>query len=119
MEKVRSTNWCLVLYQDDVTHVKALEIIKEKYNYACILHDKDMNSNNELKKAHYHVVLYTGRNAKWNTSIANDLGIEVNYLQQCKNRDKALEYLIHFNDSSKYQYNINDVQGDMKTRLKL
>lgn len=118
MEKFRSRRFCLLLYtSEDETHIKALDYIKNNYeSYAYIIHDKDTNKENELKKAHTHVVLEFN-NARWSSSLAEELGITSNYLQNCKNFEKALDYLIHFNDDTKYQYDISEVKGNLKKQL--
>lgn len=56
-------------------------------------------------------------NATWNTPIAKELGIHPNYVRQAKNLDNSLLYLLHYNDIDKAQYNIDDVQGSLKTKL--
>lgn len=118
MEKFRSRRFCLLLYtSEDESHIKALEYIKNNYeSYAYIVHDKDTNKDNELKKAHTHIVLEFN-NARWSSSLAEELGITPNYLQNCKNFEKALDYLIHFNDDTKYQYDISEVKGNLKKQL--
>lgn len=118
MEKFRSRRFCLLLYtSEDESHIKALEYIKNNYeNYAYIVHDKDTNKDNKLKKPHTHIVLEFN-NARWSSSLAEELGIIPNYLQNCKNFEKALDYLIHFNDDTKYQYSINEVKGNLKKQL--
>jgi len=45
------------------------------------------------------------------------LEIESNYIQECRNFEKALDYLIHFNDDTKYQYPIDEVHGNLKLKL--
>lgn len=118
MEKFRSRKFCLLLYpNEDKTHKKALAYIKLNYDYALIVHDKDTNENNEIKKAHTHIVV-SFLNAKWNTALAEELGITSNYIEKCRDMDKALEYLIHYNDDTKHQYDIELVQGNLKTQLK-
>lgn len=102
---------------EDPTHKKALEFIKNNYDCAYIVHDKDLTDQNEIKKSHTHVVI-SFSNAKWNTSIANELGITSNYIQKCRDFEKALDYLIHFNDDSKHQYDIDEVHGNLKAKLK-
>ena len=117
MEKFRSRKFCLLLYpNEDKTHKKALEYIKLNYDYALIVHDKDTNENNEIKKAHTHVVV-SFSNAKWNTALAEELGITDNYIEKCRDLDKALEYLIHYNDDTKHQYDIELVRGNLKSKL--
>ena len=117
IEKFRDRTMALMLYPEDSTHVQAIEKIKESYDYAFILHDKDCDEDGVVKKAHWHVVLRF-KNQNWNSSIAKDLGIELNYIQKVKNFDNALQYLIHYNDSDKYQYDLSEVKGNLKNRLK-
>lgn len=118
MEKFRSRKMCLLLYpKEDETHKKALEFIKLNYDYALIEHNQDKNENGEIKKPHTHIVI-SFPNAKWNTAIAEELGITCNYIEKCRSLDSALEYLIHYNDDTKHQYDIDEVQGNLKNKLK-
>ena len=117
MEKFRSRKMCMLLYPEDETHKKALEYIKLNYDYAMITHDQDLNEEGEIKKSHTHIVI-TFPNAKWKTAIADELGITLNYIEKCRSLDNALEYLIHYNDDTKHQYDIEEVQGSLKSQLK-
>jgi hypothetical protein len=114
--KFRSRNFCILLYPDNQEHSNALEYIKNNYDYAYILHDKDVTDTGEIKKSHIHVVL-TCVNAKWNTALADEIGLTSNFIQSCRNYDNALGYLIHFADDSKHQYSIDEVQGTLKNKL--
>jgi len=116
MNKFRSRKFCLLLYPEDEMHMTAIGIIKLSYDYAMICHNQDYDDNGELKKEHYHIVLSLP-NAVWNTALAKDLGIEVNYIQHCRNENLALGYLIHFNDEDKYQYDVDEVKGNLKSKL--
>ena len=117
-EVFRSRAMCLMLYEEDETHRKAMDIIAESgYNYACICHDADVEDDGvTVKKPHYHYVIRF-RNGQWSSALASDLGIKHNYIQKCKSVDYALLYLIHFNDMNKFQYDVDDVQGNLKARL--
>ena len=126
-KNVRDRKFNLILYPDCESHVKALEKIKSEYDYAYILHDKfseqelggkdiDENDTRE-KKAHWHVVLNVGKNPRWLSAVADDLGISDNYVRQCKNRDNSLLYLIHYNNPDKYQFSLNDVVGTLAPRI--
>lgn len=118
MEKFRSRKFCMLLYPlEDESHKKALDFIKLNYDYAMIEHNQDLNDQGEVKKTHVHVVVSFG-NAKWNTALAEELGIKLNYMQKCRSLSNALEYLIHYNDEQKHQYSIDDVQGNLKSQLK-
>lgn len=127
--KFRSRSISFLLYPDDFSHVYAMEQIKSNYDYVAILHDKDFYAEDvlaedgtlkyakgEIKKAHWHVILRF-KNATWNSAICKELGIEINYSEQIRNFDNAMMYLIHYNDSDKYQYDVKEVFGTFKNRL--
>lgn len=116
MEKFRSTNFNLVLYEEDESHRQAIEFITKNYDYAMICHDRDTDEDGVVKKAHYHIILKFP-NQKWNTALASELNITENYIENCKNLKNSLLYLIHFYDKDKFQYDIKDVCGNLKKRL--
>lgn len=116
IKRFRDRNLLLVLYEEDKTHKKAIDKIKTSYDYAMICHDKDTDENGEIKKPHYHVVLKF-KNPKWNTSLADELGITPNYIEEPRSLKKSLEYLIHYNEPEKYQYSIDEVSGNLKDML--
>lgn len=119
--KFRSRTYVAVLYPEDETHAACMEKLKSGgYNFAAILHDKDVYEDGEqsgqLKKEHWHVCLKF-KNAVYNTALAKELGITQNYLEQSHDLDAALLYLVHFGYESKHQYNLEDVYGPLQTRL--
>lgn len=114
--KYRDRCHCLLLYPDDNTHMEALRRIERSYDYAYILHDRDYTEDGEIKKPHYHVLVRFGQ-ARWSSAICTELGIKENYIEKPRNFKNALLYLIHFNDSDKAQYDVNEVKGTLKTRL--
>lgn len=119
--KIRDRKYCAIVYPDDETHVQAIEKLKSGgYNFAAILHDKDVYEDGEhigeLKKPHWHVVIKFP-NAVWQNSLAKELGISSNYLEQAKNLDNALLYLVHDGYEDKAQYDLNEVFGPLQTRL--
>ena len=116
MNTFRSRRFCILLYPDNNEHKTVIENIKNMYDYAIILHDKDWDENGELKKPHYHAIIQTN-NAIWNTALSIRIGIELNLIQNCRNFELALNYLIHFNDDSKFQYDIANVDGTLKSKL--
>lgn len=114
--KYRGRVHMLLLYPEDETHMAALKFIEQNYEYAYILHNRDNDESGEIKKEHFHVVVRFG-NATWNTAVAKELGIEINYIQQARNIDNALMYLLHYNDKDKTQYDFEEVKGTLKQRL--
>lgn len=116
MKDLRSRCYHLILYPDDEEHCKTLDLITNSYNYALILHDKDMLENSDtLKKAHWHVILYF-QNAKYLNSLAEELQIKPNYIRT-EELKKGLEYLIHKNNKDKYQYDVEEVKGPLRENL--
>lgn len=120
-QKFRDRKFCAVLYPEDATHAAAVEKLKSGgYNFAGILHDKDVYEDGEhqgeTKKPHWHIVIRF-KNAVWNTAIAKELGIEPNYLEACSNVDSALLYLVHFGNEEKFQYEFESVFGPLQVRL--
>lgn len=113
---IRSRCFHLVLYKEDNDHLNALDLIQNEYNFAYILHDKDIiEDTGELKKPHWHVILYFD-NPHYLLSLAKDLGIKPNYIKTDELK-KGLEYLIHKNNPDKYQYPIDEVKGPLKDKL--
>ena len=126
-DKYRSRVHMLLLYPSDEAHALALEKIKASYDYAGILHDRDYWTEKDekenpihiagtLKKEHWHIVLRF-QHAQWSTAICKELGIEHNYIEDVKRFENALQYLIHYNDTDKAQYNLDEVFGNMKPKL--
>lgn len=119
--QIRSRNYCAVLYPEDATHAACIEkLLNGGYNFAGILHDKDVYEDGEnkgqLKKPHWHIVIkFT--NAIRCSALSKDLGIEPNYLQKCSSLDSALLYLVHEGNADKYQYDHEAVFGPLKSKL--
>lgn len=119
IQKFKDRKYVAVLYPEDPTHVSAMDKLKSGgYDYAAILHDSDVyetdgegHKKGDLKKPHWHVVIRFSPNALWNTAVAKDLGIEPNYLEKCRNLNKALLYLVHRDHLEKFQYDLPDVFG--------
>ncbi len=119
--KYRSRLYAAVLYPEDDTHVECMEKLQTNgYNFAAILHDKDVYEDGEhkgeLKKPHWHIVLRF-KNAVWNTAVAKELGITPNYLEACKDQDASLLYLVHYGREEKAQYDYEEVFGPMRIKL--
>lgn len=117
MTNYKSRKHCLLLYPEDSSHMSAISYIEQNYSYAYILHDKDINQETgEIKKPHYHVII-SFNSAKWRSALSKELNISENYIQNCNNYEKALEYLIHYNEELKHQYDIGEVKGNLKQKL--
>lgn len=127
IEKYRARVHMILLYPDNKKHLEVLTKIAKSYDYAGITHDRDTwtvedekknpeHKQGEQKKEHIHIVLRTP-NATWNTAICKELGLEEKFCEQVKNIDRALQYLLHYNEPDKTQYSIEDVYGGLRTKL--
>lgn len=115
-KKYRSRNYNLLLYPDNESHSNAMELIRKTYKYAACLHTLDLKDDGTLKKPHWHVVVRFAQ-ARWNTALADELGIETRFLESTKSVEKSLKYLIHADHPEKAQYEIESVEGDLKVLL--
>ena len=127
MEKYKSQTHMLLLYPDNEEHVNALSKIEKSYDYLAIQHDRDYftakdeqknpkNKAGTLKKPHFHIIIRE-KNQRWNTAICKDLGIETRFCEDVSNFERSLQYLIHFNDTDKAQYDVEETFGTLKNRL--
>ena len=114
--KPRSRYKGLILYDDDETHKIAIDLLKTNFIYKGILHDKDIDENGEIKKAHYHFVVRLD-SAQTNDYLAKILGIKENYIQIVYSLKGALDYLTHSNQPDKYQYTKECLFGDLPMNL--
>lgn len=84
---------------DDWTH----KLDKLGIGYACVLHDKDIDTNGQLKKAHMHFFFLNPVKEKEKKYISACLG--VNYMgQNVRSVQGMYEYLTHENETDKYHY---------------
>lgn len=124
-ENSKSRRWGLILWLDNQDNVKALEYIKRHYdNFIYVLHDQDtydediiedgiiIHKKGDLKKAHYHVLLYFPNQKKVSTLI-NQLNIQLNNIYPISSFTGQLRYLVHYDDEDKFQYPRSCVKGSL------
>lgn len=109
----------MLIYEDSETydwHEVLARVMEYSDQWAYIRHDKDIDSVQrdgvevqEIKKPHYHVCMRF-KTPRIRQTVANNLGIEKNYIQRAVKGWKAVNrYLIHLDDDDKYQYPWYDV----------
>lgn len=114
------------LYPEDAEHLKILEYIKKYYEYAYILHNKDVweedrvdddgitiHKVGDLKKPHYHVVL-SFKNPRSLDKLKNELGLK--HLETC-NFYFYIRYLTHKDYPRKFQYLEEEIITNMELRV--
>lgn len=124
---MRSRTFALELYPEDKTHVEKLEYIKKYFEYAYILHNKDIWENDEInedtgeikhkkgekKKEHWHVII-AFKNPRSIDSIKKEL--ELKHIETC-NFYAYSRYLIHKDQPQKYQYSKDEIITNMQLRI--
>lgn len=123
---LRSRNFALELYPEDNTHCDVLDYIISYFDYAYILHDKDVfdedvidgvgnlvHKKGDLKKPHWHVII-SFKNARSDLKVKEELGIK--HIESC-NFYIYSRYLIHLDSPKKYQYNREDINTNMQMRI--
>ena len=105
MEKYRTRNFVSVLYPDDPTHSQCIKKLDAE-------HYRFIDENGSFKKPHWHVVIKFNQ-ARWNTAVAEELGIKENYLEACKSFDGSLMYLVHAENEDKVQYDASEAFGPL------
>ena len=106
----RSRKHLLLLYPDTSDHLTCVNFVKDNYDYVYITHDKDTDDQGNILKPHIHMIIYTN-NATWNTAISSILNLDLRFIQKVRNDDQVLQYLIHYNQPTKYQYDPDDLIG--------
>lgn len=111
-----SRAWEVVVYPDSVVYdfANVLANVTEYFDKWCyILHDKDLNEDGTLKKAHYHVY---GKfdTARTPQTVSNALGVGVASLRAVSSWRGAVRYTIHLDHPDKYQYSADDVVANFE-----
>lgn len=118
--RVRSCNFCLVLYPDNFEHQIAKDLLdRNGYQYTGILHNADVYDDdpNKLKKEHWHFVIVFPRQ-KDLPVLARELGVEERFLEVCRNRVSSERYLLHLDHPYKAQYSADELFGTLASSVK-
>lgn len=108
----RSRNWTLIVYPEsapknwrsilDNEHISWIESPK---------HDKDINPDGTIKKAHWHILLMFATNKSFSqVKEVCDL-IHSPIPQACRNIVGMVRYFIHADNPEKYQYDKRELLG--------
>lgn len=107
----------VILYKDNLQHLNLLTTLTNKYDYAYILHDKDLDDNGELKKEHFHLLLFF-KNARYFSSILKSIEIDnPQLIQKKKDKRLSIRYLIHADSPNKYQYSLDELHTNIDLSL--
>lgn len=111
-KETRTRNWTIVLYPEsapenwrqilDDMHIEWIE---------SPLHDKDINANGEIKKAHWHILLMFGgvKTYEQIKEVTDKLNAPIP--QRCHNAKAMVRYMAHLDNPDKAQYNTSDIKA--------
>ena len=98
---------------------KIIKVAKSSYKYYWyIFHDKDKDENGTLKKKHLHLICYDSSPATINKALSNFKGTTLdNCIEGCRSGRAMIRYLIHKDDTDKFQYSPQEVTSNNMTQF--
>src|SRR5699024_8021253 len=108
----RTRNWPIIVYPESAPE-NWIDILQKEYVKMVVspLHDKDVNPDDTLKKAHYHVLFMFDGVKSYNQvkSIADSVNAPI---PQIVGSAKGLtRYMLHLDNPDKAQYDSSDLQA--------
>lgn len=108
----RTRNWTFILYPESAPE-NWKELLDEQHIQwiESPLHDKDLNADKTLKKAHWHILMIyesvkTFEQVKEVTDFLN-----APLPQKCAGIKALVRYMAHLDNSDKVQYSVNEIIG--------
>lgn len=94
------------------------ELSSNCYQYASIIHDKDIDNDGVLKIKHLHLVFECPKRHRLSFYLNRlseyfDIPKELISIQVSNSFDGDIQYLIHKNNVDKYQYDVKDIMSNM------
>lgn len=112
-ENKRYRNWTLIVYPESAPkNWKSILSNELKLIFAISpLHDKDINPDGSLKKAHWHVLIcFEGlKSYEQVLTIAERLNSPVP--QICQSRKGLIRYFCHLDNPEKHQYSTSEIKS--------
>lgn len=107
----RARNWCAVVYPDSAPADWKMLLDNLNVKWACSpLHDKDTDDDEQLKKAHWHIVICYSGNKSFD-QVKDDLAeIKCPIPQVCRDVKSSVRYFIHKDHPHKFQYDVSDIE---------
>ena len=101
----------LVSYSFDYIkeHVEDLAFRYDGLQYAFIVHDKDKDEDGATVARHYHIVIWFNIGTKNIRFKMLKEAFPHGSIKPCGSVNASVQYLVHKNDTSKYQYNKEDI----------
>lgn len=107
MTNAKAHNWTFLVYPESAP--EDWEDILAGYTYCYCLHDKDVDKNGKLKKAHIHVLLSFDGTTTYNAVKQLTDALTSPIPQPARSLRGMIRYLIHADNKNKYQYDRNAI----------
>lgn len=110
-KSIKKRNWAFVLYPESAP-ADWFERLKQSGLMGAIspLHDKDIDPDGNVKKAHYHIILVYGNTTTYNNVKALTESLHQPIPQALEQIRGYYRYLTHMDNPEKYQYDPKDIR---------
>ena len=108
----RTRNWNIILYPDSVPDNWREYIDELQIEWVeSPLHDCDTNADGEVKKSHWHVLLFFGgvKTYEQVKELVDPLGGPSP--QKCLSAKGSVRYMAHLDNPEKFQYQVSDIKA--------
>lgn len=106
----RTRNWTFVVYPESVPKNWTQLVDEYRVPWVCSpLHDKDVNPDGEIKKAHWHVIMFFSSKKSFEQIKKITDSLKGPKPQRVENAKGMVRYLIHMDNPEKYQYSKSDI----------
>lgn len=113
IQKFRDRNICMILYPDsNPKHISALDHIRKTFEYGAMYHNEDVDEDGNAKGPHWHIMIRF-KQARWNTAIADEIGVELNLIRKLGSIEAYGIYMTHQNEPDKHQYSLDQMEGPL------
>nr|CRY96494.1 hypothetical protein [uncultured prokaryote] len=108
----RTRNWTFVAYPESVPQ-NWRDILDEQHIQwiESPLHDKDLNADGEVKKAHWHILIMFEGNKSFEQIKGLTEQIHATIPQKCASVKGLVRYMVHLDNPEKVQYDRNAIIG--------
>lgn len=109
-KETRTRTWTFVIYPESAPENWRELLDDEHIEWAeSPLHDKDVNANGEIKKAHKHILLMFGGVKSYEQVKELTDKCNAPIPQRCHNARAMVRYMAHLDNPEKAQYSISDI----------
>ena len=116
----RARNWSLVVYPESAPE-NWRDILDDQHSpwVESPIHDKDINPDGEIKKAHWHIGLFFSGKKSYGQIL--EITSKLNYPnpQVMKNAKGQIRYFAHLDNPEKYQYKPSEIVAHGGDKIKL